>query len=194
VVGTNAGAARATRGRAYRTLASVPARSFAIVPGARVYGLRPYMHLEARLEAALALYRAGRVKTILVSGNDTPAAPEVTAMIAWLRERGVARADIVSDGGGSRTRATMNRAAGLFDVRDAVICTQDVNAARSLYLADHAGIDAVAWAVPSDLDNSAQYMRNENFKTTLALFESLFGRGPEALAGERERRSALAAR
>jgi len=115
-------------------------------------------------------------------------------MTTWLRERGVPAADIVADDGGSRTRETMNRAAGLFDVKDAVICTQDVNIARSLYLADHAGIDAVAVAVPSDLRASAQYMRNETFKTTLALIESLFRAGPEALARERERRATLAAR
>ncbi len=37
------------------------------------------------------LYQGGRVKKILVSGNDTTESPEVTAMTAWLRERGVAR-------------------------------------------------------------------------------------------------------
>ena len=81
------------------------------------------------------LYQGGRVKKILVSGNETAEAPEVTAMTAWLLERGVAAKDILTDTGGSRTRETMNRAADVFDVHDAVICTQDVNVDRSVYLA-----------------------------------------------------------
>ena len=93
------------------------------------------------------------MKSILVSGNETAEAPEVSAMTAWLLERGVAKKDILTDDGGSRTLETMNRAAGVFDVHDAVICTQDVTVARSLYLAEHAGINAVAAAVPSQLDN-----------------------------------------
>jgi len=113
------------------------------------------------------------VKSILVSGNETSEAPEVSAMTAWLLERGVAKKDILTDSGGSRTRDTMNRAAGVFDVHDAVICTQDVAVARSLFLAEHAGINAVAAAVPSDLDQSPPYMRREILKTTLAFFESL---------------------
>ena len=97
-------------------------------------------------------------------------------MTAWLRERGVAPDDILVDAGGSRTRETMNRAAGVFDIHDAVICTQDVNVARSVYLAEQAGIDAVAVGVPSTLGTSARYMRDEALKTTLAFFESLFQR------------------
>ena len=61
----------------------------------------------------------------------------------------------------------------MFDVHDAVICTQDVTVARSLFLAEHAGIDAVAAAVPSELARSWPYMRREILKTTLAFFESL---------------------
>ena len=173
VVGTNIWVARASDGRAFASATGVPSRSVAIVPGARVHNGKPFVHLEARLQMALSLYQAGRVKSILVSGNETAEAPEVSAMTAWLLARGVAKKDILTDNGGSRTRETMNRAAGVFDVHDAVICTQDVAAARSLYLAEHAGIDAVAAAVPSRLAQSAPYMRGEFLKTTLAFFESL---------------------
>jgi len=173
VAGTNIWVARASDGRAFASATGVPSRSVAIVPGARVHNGKPFVHLEARLQMALSLYQGGRVKAILVSGNETAEAPEVSAMTAWLLARGVAKKDILTDNGGTRTRETMNRAAGVFDVHDAVICTQDVAAARSLYLAEHAGINAVAAAVPSDLAESAPYMRREFLKTTLAFFESL---------------------
>jgi vancomycin permeability regulator SanA len=112
------------------------------------------------------------VKKILVSGNDTAEAPEASVMSSWLRERGVAAADILVDNAGSRTRATMDHAAGVFDVRDAVICTQDLGAERSLYLAEHAGIDAVAVTNRTDLSQSWRWSVKEAFKTTLAFFES----------------------
>jgi SanA protein len=194
VVGSNAWVARAASGHGYGSVASVPARSVAIVPGARVYKGKPFVHLEARLQMALSLYQAGRVKAILVSGNETAEAPEVTAMTAWLLDHGVARKDILADDGGSRTRETMNRAANVFDVHDAVICTQDVNVARSVFLAEQAGIDAVAVGAPSTLARSGPYMRAEALKTTLAFFESLLRERTPTPAAERDRRAPLAAR
>jgi SanA protein len=180
VLGTNAWVAHAASGRAYASIDAVPSRSVAIVPGSRVVDGKPAIHLRRRLETALMLYQGGRVKKILVSGNDTSS--EATVMSAWLRERGVAPADILVDAAGSRTVETMNHAAGVFDVRDAVICTQDVNTTRSLYLAEHAGIDAVAVGVPSTLGHSSRYVRTEALKTTLAFFESLFRAGPAPFA------------
>ena len=174
VLGANVWVAHAASGRAYASAEAVPSRSVAIVPGARVVDGKPFIHLRGRLETALMLYRGGRVRKILVSGNDTTESSEASVMSAWLRERGVDPGDILVDAGGARTRETMNRAADIFDVSDAVICTQDVNAARSVYLAEAAGIDAVAVAVPSDLRQSARYMRTEALKTTLAFFESFF--------------------
>jgi vancomycin permeability regulator SanA len=174
VAAPNAWVARATSGRAFASAASAPSRSVAIVPGARVHGGKPFVHLEARLQVALSLYQTGRVKAILVSGNQTAESPEVAAMTTWLLEHGVAAKDILADDRGARTRDTMDRAAGVYDVHDAIICTQDVNTARSLYLADQAGIDAVAVAAPSTLARSAKYMRDEALKTALAFFESLF--------------------
>src|SRR5258707_1016876 len=84
----------------FSDLSAVPARSVAIVPGSGVADGRPGPPLRVRLETALALYQSGRVKTILVSGNDTEASPEVSVMYAWLLRRGVPVGDIWTDEGG----------------------------------------------------------------------------------------------
>ncbi len=182
LVGSNAWVSWTSHGYAYDSAATVPSRGVAIVPGSRVVDGKPLHILRSRLEAALALYQAGRVKTILVSGDDTAAAPEVTVMSAWLRARGVPADDIWSDGGGSRTRETMNRAAALYGVTAAVVCTQTVNMARSLYLARAAGIDAVGLALPTDLGRSKRYLATESLKTTLAFAESALRARPAAAA------------
>ena len=171
-LGPNLWIAYSARPFAYVSAAAVPPRTFAIVPGSRVDHDQPLHILRARLQGALDLYRAGRAKAILVSGQESAEAPEATVMRAWLRARGVPAADVWSDGGGTRTRETMNRAAAFYGVTDAIVCTQTVNMARSLYLARQAGIDAVGLALPTTLGNSTRYLATESLKTTLAFAES----------------------
>lgn len=132
-------------GPAYETATEVPNHSVAIVPGARVHaGGTPYPALADRLEAALALYEAKRVDRILVSGDHHQQGyDEVNGMQRWLLDRGVAADDVFLDHAGLRTLDTMERAARVFQVRDAVICTQRYHLGRSLFLAHAAGIDAV---------------------------------------------------
>ena len=168
---------------AFRSLAAVPTKSVAIVPGAFVYKDRPARTLEDRLEAALELYRDGRVRTILVSGNDTATSPEVSVMRSWLLGRGVPEGAIWSDPRGTRTRETMENASKAFDVRDAVICTQAPYVHRSLFLAKSAGIDAVGVGVPSATSLAARGASIEAVKTAVAFVESLVRRGQSANDG-----------
>lgn len=130
------------------TPAASPARFVAIVPGARVYrDGSPSPVLEDRLQCALELYRLGRVRRVLVSGDHGRAAyDESNSMRRWLLARGVAAADVFTDHAGFRTLDTMQRASSVFSVRDAVVCTQRFHLARSVFLARSSGIDAVGVA------------------------------------------------
>ena len=123
----------------------VPARRAAIVPGASV---RPdgtlSTALEARLHAGYALYRAGRVDKILVSGiGDQRYYDEVRPMARWLDGRGVPAEDIFIDPHGRRTLDTMERAAKVYLIEGAIVCTQEYHLPRALFLARRAGLDAV---------------------------------------------------
>jgi SanA protein len=151
----------AARAETAASVAAAPARPVAIVPGNRVFpdgNLSPT--LERRLEVALALYRAGRVRRLFVSGASRAAEgyDEPAAMAAWLEARGVPAADVERDEGGHRTAATMADAAAR-GVRSALVCTQAYHLPRSLYLARAAGIDAVGVAadgaeVPGSFDDA----------------------------------------
>jgi SanA protein len=127
-----------------------PQRFVAIVPGCRVHpDGTPSAMLEDRLATALALYRAGKVEKILVSGDHgAPEYDEVTAMRRWLEARGAKGEDVFSDHAGFRTLDTMVRAAEVFGVEGAIVCTQRFHLARAVFLARRAGIDAVG--VPAD--------------------------------------------
>jgi vancomycin permeability regulator SanA len=139
--------------------------------------------LRDRLEAARSLYEEGRVRAIVVSGQETMADPEVTVMRAWLRAGGVPAADIWTDEGGTRTRETMNRAAGVLGVSGAVVCTQTLNMPRTLFLARAAGIDAVGIALPTGLGREPRWLGMEALKTTLAVVETVFREGPKSGGG-----------
>lgn len=129
----------------FRRVEDAPERTVAIVPGARVLrGGTPSDALADRLATALDLYRAGKVRKILVSGDhNTPGYDEVNAMQRWMREHGVPDRDVFLDHAGLRTFDTMQRASRVFQVKDAVVCTQAFHLPRSVWLAREAGIDAV---------------------------------------------------
>lgn len=120
----------------------VPERPVAIVLGAR-----PSDALADRLQAALTLYRAGRVEKILASGDGRHAeVDQKEAMRRWLVGHGVPPQDLLLDADGLRTLTTMSRAREHFDVDAAIICTQSFHLARSVWLARRFGIDAVGLA------------------------------------------------
>jgi SanA protein len=144
-VGANAWVKRAGEARIYTEVSQVPARPVGIVLGARVWKSgEPSHSLEDRLQVALELYEAGKVEKLLVTGdNGQQGYNEVRVMFRWLEARGVPRDRIYVDHAGFRTLDSMERAARIFGVREAVICTQEFHLARSLFLAREAGIDAV---------------------------------------------------
>ncbi|MBI4914133.1 MAG: YdcF family protein [Acidobacteria bacterium] len=111
----------------------------------------PTMVLEGRLKAGLALWRAGKVKWFLVSGdNRTQAYNEPQAMRRWLLRQGVPPELVVADFAGRRTYASLKRARAVFGLRRLVIVTSDFHLPRALFLADRAGLSA--WGVPASTE------------------------------------------
>ncbi len=123
---------------------------WALVPGALVHpDGTPCAQLEDRLVTGIELVRAGRTERLLLTGAETtPWGNEVRAMAAFCQSHGLEAAQWVCDGGGTRTRHSLIRAAELFGVRSAWICTQRYHLPRALYWARAAGIDAVG--IPAD--------------------------------------------
>lgn len=144
VVFANAYVLLSTKGEATGDVAEVPKAQVAIVPGALVQpnGKMSAM-LADRVRQASALWHAGKVKRILVSGDHHAwAYDEPDTMRKALVEEGVPPRVIFEDHAGFDTWATMVRARGIFGVHDAVVVTQGFHMPRALYLADAAGIDA----------------------------------------------------
>lgn len=168
--GSNELVFRATRGMWSDDIAAMTQHDVAIVPGVMFRNGKPNSFQRERLQLALQLYRDRRVSGILVSGDEIHAGREASGMKQWLVDQGVPADRITADPLGTRTLVTMKRAAEVFGVRSAIICTQGVYAPRTAFLASAAGINA-AILVPKTAVRRASSFNSEHFKITLAFVE-----------------------
>jgi vancomycin permeability regulator SanA len=129
---------------------SVPHHEVALVLGAGVDADgRPSNALRSRIDAAAELYRAGAVRHLLVSGdNSSVDYDEVTVMRDELVARGVPLAAITRDHAGFDTYDSCVRAKEIFGVRDAVVVTQDFHIDRAVYTCRQVGVEADGLRVP----------------------------------------------
>ena len=126
----------------YRSAADAPPREVVLVPGAEVYpDGRPSPALASRLDVAAALYRAGKVRTVLMSGGQ--GSFEVDAMTAYAVRAGVAPAAAVRDPNGERTYDSCLNARDRFGARSLIITSQEDHVARAVYTCRRLGLDAI---------------------------------------------------
>jgi SanA protein len=144
VVASNLYVVLSTRGDAAGDVRDVPSAQAAIVPGAFVQpDGRMSTMLADRVHQAAALWRAGKVRRVLVSGDHhTWAYDEPDTMREALERAGVPARDIFTDHAGFDTWGTMVRARKVFGVSSAVVVTQGFHMPRALYLARAAGLRA----------------------------------------------------
>jgi SanA protein len=151
--GLPAGVAQSASRETYHRVSSAPVFPVAIVLGAAVFPdgrLSPV--LQGRVDAAIALYRAGKVKKLLMSGdNSTSHYDEPTAMKRYAVCHGVPADDVVRDYAGFHTFDTCYRAKRVFGISRAIFVTQAFHLPRCLYLARAMGIDAAGFVAPNNM-------------------------------------------
>ncbi|RAY13643.1 hypothetical protein DPM19_18400 [Actinomadura craniellae] len=115
----------------------------ALVLGAGIWDGRPSPMLSDRLDLAADLYRRGKVRAVLVSGdNRIREYDEPTVMRDDLIGRGVPERRIVRDFAGLDTWDSCARAKRIFGVRRLIVVTQDFHLPRAVALCRAAGLDA----------------------------------------------------
>jgi SanA protein len=123
---------------------SVPQAQAAVVFGALVLRDGTLSSVTRdRVDAGVALYKAGRVGKLLISGDHGRTGyDEVNAMRSHALAAGVPPEDIFMDHAGFSTYDTVARARRVFRVESAVLVTQRFHLPRALWLARRCGIDA----------------------------------------------------
>lgn len=140
------------------TTAEAPAREVAVVFGAGLWNGRPTPYLAHRLDAAAELYRTGKVKVVLVTGDNSRVEyDEPDAMRTYLTGRGVPDERIVSDYAGFDSWDSCVRAKKIFGVDRAVLVSQGFHIHRAVTLCRSAGIDAYGVGVDEPRDTTWYY-------------------------------------
>lgn len=156
--------------------ANVPTERVVVVFGAGVRGERPTRILAERIQAAVELYRLGRVSKLLMTGDNSRADyDEVTVMGRYAESLGVPPDDITLDYAGFSTYESCYRLRPIFGVERAVLVTQSFHLPRAVYTCRALGVEAVGlgaadWGRYSPL-LLARYSVREALATTKALVD-----------------------
>lgn len=134
--------AEGSQGRIH-TVEDVPEVPIAMVLGAAAHPHGPSAFLSARLDLAVELYELGRIRAILVSGDNLERANhQTTVMRDYLVERGIPEDRIVEDPAGFDTYDSCVRARDVFGVEEMVILSQKYHLARAVTICNEVGVEA----------------------------------------------------
>lgn len=176
-------------GRIYSSAEQAPRNKVALLLGTSPMNRfgRPNAYFTNRIRTAAMLFKAGKADYILASGdNHTRLYDEPTAMRDSLIAQGVPADRIILDYAGFRTLDSVVRAKEIFGCDSLTIISQAAHDARALYLAQSAGIEAVAVAAPVKMSrrNTLKQSTREWFARAKMMLDIWFGKQPHFL-GER---------
>lgn len=120
-----------------------------------------------RIDATEALFNAGKIKKILISGdeNSLDGVNETTAMRDTLVSRGIPIEAISLDGNGFRTLDSVIRTRNLFGITSFTIISQRFHNERALFIAEHWGdislnkVQAFSAKDPTNMLSLVTYVR-----------------------------------
>ncbi|MFC5455078.1 SanA/YdcF family protein [Prosthecobacter fluviatilis] len=136
---------RSAEGRCFDAVEGVPSAPVAVALGTaeRLPDGRANLFFLPRMEAAAMLFKAGKVKALIVSGdNGTQGYDEPTDMKRVLMQLGVPAEKVVCDYAGFRTLDSVVRAKEVFGQQRVIFVSQRFHNARAIYLARAFGIEA----------------------------------------------------
>ncbi|MFY0672119.1 MAG: YdcF family protein [Bacteroidia bacterium] len=139
----------------YKNIEELPGQKVGLVLGTSKYviGGNPNYYFKYRINAAVSLYKAGKIKYILVSGdNGTNAYNEPRDMYNALIDAGIPKEHIVLDYAGFRTLDSIVRCKEVFMQESFVIISQEFHNQRAVFLAHAHGINAIAFSA-KDVQN-----------------------------------------
>lgn len=151
----------ATKGRLYADVNEIPHREVGLLLGTNPIGRtgRPNQFFLRRIDAAVAMYEAGKIDRFIISGAKRDESyDEPEAMKGELLRCGVPDSIIVLDGEGFRTINSVVRAKEVFKVDSITIISQQFHNERTLFLAKHMGVDAIAYNAANTQSRRWKYM------------------------------------
>jgi SanA protein len=188
VLGCNWWVLHNTRNQIYFDISKLPANEVALVLGTSKFVKTGHENLffRYRMEATARLWREGKIKYIILSGNnDSEYYNEPADMRRALLQLGVADEDMRLDYAGYRTFDSVVRCKQIFHHDRITIVSQNFHNARALYIGNHEGLTAIAFAAQDVPDGySIRTIVREYLARPLAMLDvHLFS--PEPMPGNK---------
>lgn len=151
-----------TDDRNFYQLDKLPSNDIGLVLGTSkaVQGGKANLFFKYRMDAAARLYKEGKVKFLILSGNhDSIFYNEPNDMRKALMKLGVPENVLILDYAGYRTFDSIVRCKDVFRQHKFTIISQPTHNARALFLANQLGLDAVAFAAQDVRSGYKTYFR-----------------------------------
>lgn len=168
IIGADLICRNAASGKIFRSTEIIPANEVGLVLGTGKFTARgnPNLHFTQRIEAATELFKSGKVRHLIVSGdNSLKNYDEPTDMRDSLVAAGIPTNAITCDYAGFRTLDSVVRANTVFGLTNFTIITEAFHCPRSVWIANRRGFNVVAFAAP---DLSARWSARVKAREALA--------------------------
>lgn len=183
IIATDIIVSRSVKDQLYSSASSTPHKKVGLLLGTSKYVKKGWVNLyyKYRIEAAVKLYKAGKIEYILVSGdNSTKQYDEPNTMKKDLIARGIPEERIFLDYAGFRTLDSIMRCYIVFGEDDFIVISQAFHNERALYIANRKGMNAIAFnaqGVPRSY--SVKVQLRERLARVKMLFDLIAGTQPK---------------
>jgi SanA protein len=173
-------------GRLYSAVESIPHRHAGLLLGcaSTLSDGRTNLFFTYRIEAAAALFKAGKIDCLIVSGDNHVAGyDEPSDMKQALMNLGIPSDQIYCDYAGFRTLDSVVRARAIFGQTNITVISQGFHNQRAIYIARHEGVDAIGFSA-RDVDSFNSFrtrVREQLARVKTVLDVCLLGTGPKFL-------------
>jgi SanA protein len=153
----------------YSTVSKTPSgHKVALLLGTSRYTVRgtTNLYFKYRIDAAVKLYQSGKIKHIIVSGdNSLKEYNEPREMLEALIQKGIPENDITLDFAGFRTLDSVVRGKKVFGQNKFIVISQKFHVERALFIANKYEIDAIGFAAQ---DPPGKYSKKTKIREVFA--------------------------
>lgn len=176
---------RATKNYVFSNIEDVPYNNVGLLLGTSKYlnSGKPNQYFENRIEATVMLYNAGKIKNVVISGDNSKTDyNEPEDMKQELIRRGIPSERIYLDYAGFRTYDSVYRMNAIFGQSSFTIISQEFHNRRAIYIAQALKLYACGFnAADVDAYNGFKTKVREKFARVKMLIDLLIGTEPKFL-------------
>lgn len=169
-------------GKLYDDVAQIPHHNVGVLLGTTPqsrYGHTENQFFRNRINAATALYKAGKIDALIISGSShsLDGVDETTAMRDTLVKCGFPAERILLDGKGYRTINSMKNVIKVFGKRQFTVISQPFHNERAIYQAEHlnmGNVDVIGFNAADVHDNAAFVTYIREYLARVKVFIDLY--------------------